>query len=307
MIDITHKFSTLRQATAQAIVRVGKAETITAIKNRTVPKGDVFEMAKTAALFAVKRTSDIIPDCHPLPIEYASISYSIQDLQIFINLEVKTVYKTGVEVEAMHGASVAALTIYDMLKPLDKEITIAEIKLIEKRGGKSDLSNRNPGNTRSLKAAVIVISDSVGNNKSEDRSGLYLIDKLKQYGISDINRLIVIDDVYEIQNSIKQSSSSGFDLILTTGGTGVSGRDVTPEAVRPLMDFEIPGIMEASRSYGQNRTPFAMLSRGVAGFIGNTLVITLPGSLNAVKESMDALFPHVLHVFKVKEGKRHEE
>ncbi|OED39484.1 molybdenum cofactor biosynthesis protein C, partial [Flavobacteriaceae bacterium (ex Bugula neritina AB1)] len=135
MVDITHKNNTLRTAVAQAIVTVGSPETIKAIKAKKIPKGDVFEMAKTAGLFAVKRTSDIIPDCHPLPVEYTNIEYTIDTLKIIINITVKTIYKTGVEVEAMHGASVVALTMYDMLKPVDKNIEISTIKLLHKKGG----------------------------------------------------------------------------------------------------------------------------------------------------------------------------
>src|SRR5436190_3925302 len=106
MNDITHKISTLRIAIAQAVVRVSKKETMDAIRNKTVPKGDVFEMAKAAGLLAVKKTSDVIPDCHPMPVESVSILSEINDFEIRIVVEVKTVYKTGVEVEAMHGASV---------------------------------------------------------------------------------------------------------------------------------------------------------------------------------------------------------
>ena len=124
MVDITSKLSTLRTAKAQAILKVSKKETIAAIVNKTVPKGDVFEMAKTAGLFAVKRTSDIIPDCHPIPVEFTAVRYAINELEITIEMEVHTIYKTGVEVEAMHGASVVALTMYDMLKPIDKGIEI---------------------------------------------------------------------------------------------------------------------------------------------------------------------------------------
>src|SRR5271168_2198322 len=138
MMDITQKISTQRTSTAVATVKVGKKETMEAIRNKTVPKGDVLEVSRTAGLFAVKRTADMIPDCHPIPIEYTKISFELLEREIRIQCEVKTIYKTGVEVEAMHGASVAALTIYDMLKPLDKSVQISNIRLEAKSGGGSD-------------------------------------------------------------------------------------------------------------------------------------------------------------------------
>ncbi len=141
MVDITAKTPTLRTAIAQAIVKVSTIETILAIQNNTVPKGDVFAMSKAAGLLGVKKTADLLPDCHPMPIEYTAIDYEIEGLEIKILITVKTIYKTGVEVEAMHGASVVALNMYDMLKPIDKGIEIHHIKLLEKTGGKSDIKN----------------------------------------------------------------------------------------------------------------------------------------------------------------------
>ncbi len=139
MVDITHKQNTLRTAVAQAIVQVSKPETIQAIRDKKVPKGDVFEVSRAAGLLGVKKTADLLPDCHPLPIEYTDIQYEIEGLQIRILITVKTNYKTGVEVEAMHGASVVALNLYDMLKPIDKGVEIRNIKLLRKTGGKSDI------------------------------------------------------------------------------------------------------------------------------------------------------------------------
>jgi cyclic pyranopterin phosphate synthase len=139
MVDITHKEVTLRIATAEATVVLSSLDTVTAIREGRVPKGDVFEMSKAAGLLGVKKTPDLLPDCHPIPIEGTQIEYDLSGLEIRIRVTVRTHYKTGVEVEAMHGASVVALNLYDMLKPLDKGIEIRLIRLLEKRGGKSDI------------------------------------------------------------------------------------------------------------------------------------------------------------------------
>jgi cyclic pyranopterin monophosphate synthase len=301
MVNITHKQTSLRKAIATSIVKVSMEETIEAIRNKRVPKGDVFEFSRAAGLLAIKKTSDVIPDCHPLPVEYAAIKHELDGLNVIITVEVHTIYKTGVEVEAMHGAAITALTIYDMLKPIDKGVTIAHIRLEEKKGGKSDFKEQ----SNSYRCAVIVCSDSVSAGVREDASGKAIVEKLGQLNLNVDRREIIEDDFDLIQQKAKQLSDEGYDLVLFTGGTGLSARDVTPDAISPLLDKEIPGIMEMARNYGQARTPYAMLSRGVAGFINRTLIITLPGSVRAVDETMDALFPQILHVFNVRSDSRH--
>lgn len=302
MNNITHKTTSLRKAIATATVKTSRQETIDAIVNKQVPKGDVFEFSRAAGLLAVKKTSDVIPDCHPLPIEFAAIRYNIQGLSILIEVEVHTIYRTGVEVEAMHGASVTALTMYDMLKPIDKAIEIENIKLLRKEGGKSD-KIKLPGTE--ISCAVIVCSDTIPNGQGSDTAGKAAIEKLKLHGLNPVAYEIIPDDVNVIRSKAESLSSDNIDLILFTGGTGLSLRDVTPDAIAPLIETPIPGIMETLRNYGQERMPYAMLSRGVAGFIRHSLVITLPGSERAVIEAMDALFPQILHVFSVRAGNRH--
>ncbi len=303
MVNITNKNNSLRKAIATATLTVSKPETIDAIRNRKVPKGDVFEFSRAAGLLGIKKTSDVIPDCHPLPVEFASITHQIDGLAILITVEVHTIYKTGVEVEAMHGAAVTALTMYDMLKPLDKSVEISAIRLQSKKGGKTDFKNVT---NFDLRCAVVVCSDGVAAGKKEDSSGKMITQKLALYNLATEFHTIIPDDFATIQATAKKLSEDGFNLVVFTGGTGLSPRDVTPDAISPLLDRVIPGIMEAARNYGQQRTAFAMLSRGVAGFIHKTLVITLPGSPRGVEESMDALFPYILHVFKVAEGMRHD-
>ena len=303
MVDITNKVTTLRTAVAQAIVKVSKPETIAAIENDTVPKGNVFAMSKAAGLLGVKRTPDILPDCHPLPIEFTGIEYEVNGLEIKVLFTVKTIYKTGVEVEAMHGASVVALNMYDMLKPIDKGIEIHAIKLVNKKGGKSDYKDKF---RKDLTATVIVCSDSISAGHKEDKAGKAIIEKLESCDVKISDYIIIPDEKEVIQEKAKTYQEQGIDLIIYTGGTGLSGRDVTPEALIPILDRRIPGIEEAIRNYGQDRMPYAMLSRSIAGTINNTLVLALPGSTNGAKESMDAIFPSVLHIFRILKGARHD-
>jgi len=303
MVPITHKSTTLRKAIAQAIVRVSKPETILAIRNRTVPKGEVLECARVAGLFAAKRTADMIPDCHPLPIEFTAVRYELGELEIQIQVEIHTIYKTGVEVEAMHAASVVALTMYDMLKPIDKGVSIEQIKLLEKKGGKSD---RNAALGQARRAAILVCSDTLAVGQGQDRSGEVIREKLVQLGITVAEKRIVSDEVMAIQAAARDFVAQGVDLLLVTGGTGLSPRDVTPEALEPLLDRRIPGVEEAIRAYGQQRLATAMLSRSLAGQIGKTLVLALPGSPSGAAEGMDAVFPALLHAFSILEGARHD-
>jgi molybdenum cofactor biosynthesis protein MoaC len=303
MVNITHKLSTLRQAVALAEVTVSHAATIEAIVNKRVPKGDVFEFSRAAGLFACKKTYEVIPDCHPLPIEFTAITHSIEGLKIIIRVEVHTVYKTGVEVEAMHGAAITALTMYDMLKPIDKGIEISNIRLEHKKGGKTDFKYAIP---ETLKIALITCSDSISKGINNDETGTVIKNKLAAIGLDVQYQNTIPDEFDRIQQELITLTAEEYELILFTGGTGLSARDVTPDAISMLIDRAVPGIMEAARNYGQQRTPYAMLSRGVAGFRQNSLIITLPGSPKGAAETMDAIFPHILHVFKVKEGVRHD-
>jgi len=138
MVDVSAKEDTRRTAIVRCLVRLAP-ETLTLLKENALPKGDVLTTAKIAGIQAAKRTSDLIPMCHPLPISYVDIRFNVVDEDSVIELEceVRTTYKTGIEMEALIGAQVAAATIYDMCKAVQKDIVIDACRLVYKSGGKS--------------------------------------------------------------------------------------------------------------------------------------------------------------------------
>lgn len=302
MKDVSGKIETLRTAKARAKIRAG-AETLDLVRSNAVPKGNVLETARAAGIMAAKKTPELIPLCHQIPLDTADIEFEIGEDGISVTSFVKAIWKTGVEMEALTAVSVAALTIYDMLKPLDTSLEISELKLIEKRGGKSDWkeSYREP-----LKTAILVLSDSVSSGKKEDKSGKIIKEKLNGQPVEVVVYEILPDELELIKTKLMElSDERALDLILTTGGTGLSPRDVTVEATIEVIEREVPGISEAGRIYGFRRTPHAMLSRGVSGVRGKTVIINLPGSSRGVAETMDALFPWVLHSFRILRGGDH--
>jgi cyclic pyranopterin monophosphate synthase len=304
MRDVSRKIKTLRTATATARLHL-HPNTVALIHEHKVPKGNPLEVAKVAAIQAAKHTDDIIPYCHPLPIDFVGVEYTFGDNWISVTTTVKAIYKTGVEMEALTAASVAVLTLYDMLKMLDEEMSIGEVRLVKKTGGKSDF--RTPEG-RVFRAAVLVMSDSVAEGKTADTSGVLLVERLKNDGLEIADYVVLPDDKALIAGMLRRyADGMKVDIVFTTGGTGFGPRDVTPEAMEEVIERDAPGIVEAIRAYGQERLPLAMLSRARAGLRGNTLIVTLPGSPGAVKDGLDAVLPAVLHAFSMIEGKGHRK
>jgi molybdenum cofactor synthesis domain-containing protein len=177
------------------------------------------------------------------------------------------------------------------------------VKLLSKRGGKSDFTITKG---RRLRAAVLVMSDSVSAGKKKDESGKLIVERLKSLNVGVVNYAVIPDDAKEITKKLLHYADGlKLDLVITTGGTGLGPRDNTPEAVRKIIEREIPGISETVRAFGQERMPFAMLSRGVAGVRGKTIFVSLPGSKSAVSEGLDAMFPALLHAFNMLKGEGH--
>jgi cyclic pyranopterin monophosphate synthase len=302
MRDVSNKTNTLRTARATASLHC-LPETLAAIKAGKTPKADPIGVAKVAGIQGAKNTSVLIPYCHQIPLDFVGVEAELKEGAVHIFSEVKAVWKTGVEMEALVAASVTALTLFDMLKGIDGTMEIGEIRVLDKKGGKSDFTRSDLSNMR---AAVLVMSDMGAKGEREDRSGKAIKERLESWGLAIVEYKIIPDDAETIERElVRLCDDASLDVILTTGGTGVGPRDVTPEATSRIVERSLPGVSEFLRAHGQERTRFAMLSRAIAGVRGKTLIINLPGSLSGVNDSLDVLFPWVFHSFRVMNGWEH--
>jgi molybdenum cofactor biosynthesis protein MoaC len=292
-------------------------ETIPLIRDGQLPKGNLFDVARAAGFLGAKAVPQLLPHCHPVAIDGMEMEFEFIDPSkhdewlgaadagrsgIVITGEARSIGRTGIEMEILAGVSVAALEIYDMLKPVDKQLEIGRIRLLEKKGGKSD---RERYFATPPTCAVLVCSDSVAAGKREDRSGLIIREMLESVNARVVDYVIVPDEKSAIQQQVQDWVSKDIQFVFTTGGTGLGPRDNTVGAIKEILERDADGIAEAMRAYGQQRTPMAMMSRGVAGSIGHTLVVTLPGSSDGARESLEAILPAVFHARKMMKGGGH--
>lgn len=307
MADVSEKAVTVRKARASGRLSMGR-DAFLKLRDGALKKGDPLPMAEIAAVTGAKRTAEWIPLCHPLPLDHVGVTLSLDEakLSITVEVEVTTSAKTGVEMEALTGVSNALLALYDVIKADDPALTIGEVMLLEKTGGKSGHYMRKdavPAKTeiavssglKGVRAAAITVSDRVSRGQADDTSGPAVMAWLEGQGAL-VSRAVVSDERAHIIAAILQANA---ELVVLTGGTGLGPRDVTPEAVSEACDRMIPGFGEAFRSKTASHTQKAWLSRCVAGLRGSTLIVALPGSERAVKEGLDAigaLFGHALHV-----------
>lgn len=316
MRDISHKQITLRTARAVGVVFCSDA-TVDMIRNGQLPKGNLFDVARAAGFLGAKHAPQLLPHCHPVTIDGMDFEFQFLETAVHEELlggpaaarsgvvilaEARSIGRTGIEMEVLTGVTVAALEIYDMLKPVDKQLEIGHVRLLEKKGGKSD---RERYFATPPTCAVLVCSDSTAQGKREDKSGQLIKEMLTAVHAHVKYYAVVPDEKTAIQQQIRQWVTEDIQFIFTTGGTGLGPRDNTVSAVQELLERDASGIAEAMRSYGQQRTPLAMMSRGVAGSIAHTLVVTLPGSSDGARESLEAILPAVFHARKMMKGGGH--
>ncbi|TVQ07286.1 MAG: bifunctional molybdenum cofactor biosynthesis protein MoaC/MoaB [Balneolaceae bacterium] len=295
MINISHKRNSLRYAKATGKL-ITTPDVIGKVRNKQVPKGDVLEVSRSAGILAGKRTSEWIVFCHSMPVDWIEITYELQTESIIFYAEAEAVWKTGVEMEAVTAVMAAMLNAYDMLKPLDADITMTEIRLLEKRGGKSDMTDIF---TPPVKTALISVDTAKKEGARADRSAEVIREFLKNEPV-ELAFESIIEEKYEAvkQQLLKITEQKSVELIILCGSTGPAPKDIVPNVIREISDREVPGISHAIYKYGIERTPFAMMSDQTAGIRNGVLMIALPGSSRGSMESMHALFPGLLHIFK---------
>jgi cyclic pyranopterin phosphate synthase len=307
MVDVGSKPVTARRAVAAATVRMNP-DVLAALVDAGGPKGDAFVTARLAGIGAAKRTAELIPLCHPLPLDRVDVAVEAGgDGLVEIRAEVAATARTGVEMEALTAASVAALTLYDMAKALQRDIVIESVRLVEKSGGRSgDFAAGASVEPATHEAVVVTCSNRSAAGEREDSSGPALVRALGDAGFDVAPEPVVVrDDEAEIAALLWRLADAGHRLILTTGGTGLTPTDVTPAATRRVIEREAPGLAELMRAAGMAQTPMAALSRGVVGTRGRTLIANLPGSPKGATESLDALLPVLRHALDQLAGGDH--
>ncbi len=311
MVDVAGKEITLRTAVAAGRV-VTTREVLDLLLGEGVPKGDALGVARLAGIMAAKRTPELIPLCHPIAIHGVTVDLAVTADGVEMTATVRTADRTGVEMEALTSVAAAGLALIDMIKAVDPAASIDGVRVLRKEGGKTGLWERGAmpaispekprPNSGAPKVRVIVASTRAATGVYADTGGPLLAGGLREFGC-EVADVVVVPDGEPVRRALRDALAEQPDAIVTTGGTGISPTDRTPDVTRSLLDYEVPGIADAVRTAGT--TPLAALSRGVAGVAGRTLIVNLPGSTGGVRDGLAVLAKVLPHAVEQLRGADH--
>jgi molybdenum cofactor synthesis domain-containing protein len=264
----------------------------------------------------------LLPLCHPLMLDFVEVRcVPVPERQVIrVYCEVASEARTGVEMEALAGVNAALLSVYDLSKPVEPALSLGGIRLLFKEGGKKGLWLHPDGMNEEeqthyrpkalprldgWRSVVLTLSDRASHGDYVDQSGPLLADALQRLGADVVTTDVLPDDIDVLTARLHDLAEAGIDLVLTTGGTGLGPRDITPEALAQVATRRVPGLAEMFRSESRHHTPLAWLSRADAVLVKQMLVIGLPGSPRAVAQGLSILAPVLAHARAMIDGGSH--
>lgn len=315
MPDLSHLPTTQKTAVAMGVIQLDE-HVFGHIGDKTLPTGDVLTLCEICGINGAKTSADLLTLRPNITLDQVQVSTQLDDNNHTITLFclVRAQTRHNIDSQAIAGVQAALLCLWDASRASNP--TITQTCLLARRDSKInvwiDLEKSpdwviqliNPKPQMSLKdrkVCVLTLSDRAHLGLYEDKSGIIICDIMREYGALIEDYKIIPDEPEILRNHVLELiAKQNPDVIITTGGTGVAPRDITPETLLPMFDRLVPGVGEHLRDDGADFTPLSWSSRSIAGIIDQTLIITLPGSPRAVNEGLSALLPELLpHLLRI--------